>query len=258
MRVAGALLDGLGRVDDPPVPGVDPGLQPARASGSHGCRWSSPATPGGACPARVDDEVRGDGLDRVVGGRAAVAVAAAVPTVAVVEAGATPLPRFQWLSLTVPSAAFATTRSPPTTGQARRPCGRSAPCRVAVRSVSTERTTSDWSAKKADGTVKDSHSNRGKDVSPASTTATVGAAAATATAATSAGYAGRVHRHGPRRVREPGRAAPGLAGDDYRHPLRARPRAACTPSSTPDRPTLDSAETSRRAPATPSTPAPSR
>jgi len=44
-------------------------------------------------------------------------------------------------------------------------------------------------AKKADGTVKDSHSNRGKDVAPASTTATVGAVAATATAAKSAGYA---------------------------------------------------------------------
>jgi Zn-dependent metalloprotease len=43
-------------------------------------------------------------------------------------------------------------------------------------------------AKKADGTVTDSHWNRGKGVAPASTTATVSKVAATTTASKSAGY----------------------------------------------------------------------
>ena len=67
LRVAGPLLDGLGRVEDPTGAGVDPGLQAAgRLARADAGRRHLPRQARCAL-ARVDDEVSGAGVDLVAG-----------------------------------------------------------------------------------------------------------------------------------------------------------------------------------------------
>ncbi len=114
-------------------------------------------------------------------------------------------------------------------------------------------------AKSANGTVKDSHWNRGKGVAPASTKATVTKAAATTTAANGAGY--RVDSSAAALVVYASEGTPRLAWqvDDDRHPREPDPEPPEDLGRRPHRPGHRARRRpSRRAPATPSTRAASR